>query len=190
MADQTKLTISKINAARTQLDTAIELWFYDCDPVSIHTLAAVAYQITHDIKRHRGIDRDLLYDSRIVKPEYRKLWLKTMKEAQNFFKHADNDPNPDTTIELPVFGNLVFLMVAAAGLQLLGISGSYQIGALMLWLTINEPTLIHGEYLDKFNQGAKSIGIDNFEDIRSIPKAEFFDQYMRTSLANVARAQN
>ena len=32
--------VSKLNAARRQLDCAIEMWFADKDEVAIHTLAA------------------------------------------------------------------------------------------------------------------------------------------------------
>ena len=59
-----KQQISKIEAARRQLDCAIELWFCDKDEVSIHTLAAAAYQIIHDLKMKRGELRDLLYELR------------------------------------------------------------------------------------------------------------------------------
>jgi hypothetical protein len=184
MSDSKKIVVRKLEAAQRQLNCAIFLWFHGMDEVSIHTLAAAAYQITHDIKLHRGIDHDLLYDSHIVKDEYRGLWIRTMKEAQNFFKHADKDP--DGAVELPVFGNLLFMMVAAGGLQLLGVIASYEVGALLLWLTINEPRLIRPEYLEKFKQRAQSIGVDDFEDVRSVGKVQFFEHYMRTSLANEA----
>ena len=48
------ILISMLDAARRQLDTAIELWFRDSDPVSIHTLISVAYEILHDVNRARG----------------------------------------------------------------------------------------------------------------------------------------
>jgi hypothetical protein len=64
MNDQ-KLRISKIEAARRQLDSAIELWFLDKDEVSVHTLVAAAYQLVHDLKEHKGLARELLYQRRI-----------------------------------------------------------------------------------------------------------------------------
>jgi hypothetical protein len=77
-------------------------------------------------------------------------------------------------------------MVAAGGLRLLGAPGSYQVGALLLWLTIHEPQLIKPEYLEKFKQGMQGLGIDDLEDVRSIGKIDFFEHYMRTSLATGA----
>lgn len=118
----------------------------------------------------------------MVKDEYRNFWINTTKKAQNFFKHADKDP--EGTVELPLFENIVFMMFAAGGLQLLGVPRSFQVGALLLWLTIHEPRLIRPEYLEKFKQGMKRVGVDNLEDVRSIGKAEFFEHYTRTSLAS------
>ena len=50
-----KLRISKIEAARRQLDSAIELWFLDKDEVSVHTLAAAAYQLVRQRNDQRRI---------------------------------------------------------------------------------------------------------------------------------------
>ena|ERR1700733_9840765 len=176
MADETKLQISKIEAARRQLDTAIEMWFCDKDPVSVHTVAAAAYQIVHDVKVRRGIDHGLLYDSKMVKDEYRGQWINAMKKAQNFFKHADRDP--EGILEFSPFGNLVFILLAAAGLRLLKVDGSHEVGALFLWLTLHEPGMISKEYIEMFHQ---RTGIDDFEDVKAIPKAVFFEQYLEAS---------
>lgn len=47
MADQNfkKIQVTKLDAVRRQLETAVILWFHDGDPVSIHTLTGAAYQI-------------------------------------------------------------------------------------------------------------------------------------------------
>ena len=48
------IRVSKLDAARRQLDCAIELWFADKDAVSTHGLAAAAHQIIHDTNRKKG----------------------------------------------------------------------------------------------------------------------------------------
>jgi hypothetical protein len=42
----TKIVVTKLDAARRQLRTAIHLWFNDGDPVSIHALAFAAYELS------------------------------------------------------------------------------------------------------------------------------------------------
>ena len=68
--EPTKIRISNLDSARRQLDCAIELWFAEKDIVSVHTLVAAAHQIIHDINRRRG-GRDLIFDSLVIKDEYR-----------------------------------------------------------------------------------------------------------------------
>ena len=49
-----ELTVTKLDAAKRQLETAIRLWFHDAHPVSIDTLAAAALQVLVDINTKRG----------------------------------------------------------------------------------------------------------------------------------------
>ena len=48
------MQLSKLEAARRQLETAIKLYFEYGDEVSIHALAAAAYSLIRDINEHRG----------------------------------------------------------------------------------------------------------------------------------------
>ena len=78
------LVVTKRSAARSQLHSAIELWFVDGDPVSIHTLAVAAHDCFHAL---------LAYAK---KPSQWDDWLATKSEGfrkqrrliQNFFKHG------------------------------------------------------------------------------------------------------
>lgn len=45
--------ISKIDGARRQLDTAIDLYFDDADSLSVHTLAFAAFKVLFDLYPHR-----------------------------------------------------------------------------------------------------------------------------------------
>jgi alkylhydroperoxidase/carboxymuconolactone decarboxylase family protein YurZ len=83
-----EMKISKTDAAQRQLDTAIELYFAESDPVAIHTLAAAAYELIRALREREGLP-DEITDAIIPgrEAEFRQLW----NEAQNFFKHADRD---------------------------------------------------------------------------------------------------
>ncbi len=87
------IRISKLDAARRQLRTAITLWFNNGDPVSVYALAFAAYEIFHmvSVKRdpHR---RELFFDTSIIKDEYRREWRGHIRREANFFKHGDRDP--------------------------------------------------------------------------------------------------
>ena len=100
-----KIQVSKIESARRQLTTAINLYFKNGDPVSIHTLAAAAFQITKDLCESRDDAPDSLPTRMkdFIKPEFRGEVWGWFTETANFFKHASRDPekthlyNPEET---------------------------------------------------------------------------------------------
>lgn len=101
---QKSLTISKLDAAKRQLEAFIRIYFHNGDPVAMHTLVAAAFGIVYDLNVKRG-GAPTLHDSIFekVKPEHHKRLRDKLAEAQNFFKHADRDHqatlefNPDST---------------------------------------------------------------------------------------------
>lgn len=87
------ITITKIDAARRQTESAITMWFFDADAVSIHTLAAAAIGVLHDLGDRIG-EPAMTFNPEYFREEMFEEWKKVAKKAQNFFKHADrkNDP--------------------------------------------------------------------------------------------------
>jgi len=88
-----ELHLSKLDVALRQLETAITLYFHYADPISIHTLTAAAYNVLRNIKTHRGVDFTMLKDAEQVYPHMRDKFRSVLNEAENFFKHADRDPD-------------------------------------------------------------------------------------------------
>jgi len=95
-ADYASISLNKMEAAKRQLKEAIVMFLEKRDIVAVHTLAAASYQVLYDIAKKQGI-RDILYDSDIIKDEYRGI-AKTdyINKAKNFFKHADKDLDEET----------------------------------------------------------------------------------------------
>lgn len=176
MNDQ-KLRISKIEAARRQLDSAIELWFLDKDEVSVHTLAAAAYQLVHDLKEHKGLARELLYDSAMIKDEYRKQWIKVIKKPMNFFKHADNDP--EEALEFSPLGSIGFIMGAASAFSWRTDQSHH--GCVHDLASCQQAQLDHPKVFRKLCE--ERVGIDELQEFKLVPKCDFlgfsFAQAMR-----------
>ena len=88
--------VTKLEAARRQLDTAIRLFFSGGDSISIHTLAASAANVFADVS-----DRKLGQSWRSIIRETNKISKSQLKDIihreWNFFKHADRDT--DSTLE-------------------------------------------------------------------------------------------
>ena len=87
------LQISKLDAALRQLQTAILLYFNSRDPVSIHTLSAAAYNLLRDIRDSRKEAFAMSKDAGGIPAQYKKAFRDLISKSENFFKHADRDPN-------------------------------------------------------------------------------------------------
>ena len=96
------IKITKIDAAKSQLETAIILYFSNSDPISVHTLSAASHEIIQTLCKPKGI-KSAIKDFDAVKPEKKKQYIDLVQGAQRFFKHADEDPDglyefiPETT---------------------------------------------------------------------------------------------
>jgi hypothetical protein len=119
MATNTKMVISKIEAAQRRLRTAITPWFNEGDEVSIHALAFAAYEVMHAIsKRLNPHRRDLLFDTLLIKDEYRSEFNIQLKKSASFFKHANRETETEIEFDPPI--SEMFILYALAGRELCG----------------------------------------------------------------------
>lgn len=169
-----KPKIKKVDAARRQLDTSIELWFHYGDIVSIHTLACSAYQILHDINEHRK-GPELLFNSLVVKDEYRALAKSYLKKAYNFFKHADKDPDPEGVIDFNPLGTEGFIMFANIGLEYLGVKTNSIRSAFVIYQCLHKPRYFKKKELQSI---LKEIPASQMHDILNLDRSEFFENYI------------
>src|SRR5258708_7500140 len=90
-----RFKLSKLEAARRQLETAISLYFNGGDPVSTHTLANSAMEVLSDLnKAWKGTPMiSDLEASGAIRPDKLDVARQVFRGPQNFFKHADKDPN-------------------------------------------------------------------------------------------------
>jgi hypothetical protein len=102
---ENRVILSKVEVARRQLETAINMYFNDGEPVSIHTLVTAAFEVLRDINSSRN-GSPMFTDpnaSVVVPSEKKGVARQALRKAQNFFKHADEDPdgvldfNPEAT---------------------------------------------------------------------------------------------
>ncbi|MFZ1904714.1 MAG: hypothetical protein WAU56_04910 [Steroidobacteraceae bacterium] len=166
-----KIKISKLDAARRQLECAIRLWTNDDDSVSIHTLAFSALAIIEDINLKKGNKEHTLLGTMqlIVKPEYVNEAMGQFKQAMTFFKHANRDPHAILEFD-PTLSNMVIRF---------GISGLHHLGeridsfqhAFLLWDTFNDPKALH--VFQK--QLGQSLSTEHLDQLRRLNKRQFME---------------
>lgn len=142
-------TISKLDAARRQLRTSIRLFFADEEAISVHTIVAAAHGILRDLRGEFAIKiaegtelhgkGSLIKDNPLVRPEKKHMVERGLNKAQNFFKHADNDPSG----ELHFNAELTELLLFDACLMYQSIAGRHlREGQLfMIWYMVKYPEI-------------------------------------------------
>jgi hypothetical protein len=83
--------VTKLSAARRQLVTALRLFFDDREPVSVHTLAHAAWEITSSLCKNEGI-KTFIENAAEANDASVKDIKAAANQFKNFFKHADRDP--------------------------------------------------------------------------------------------------
>ena len=83
--------ITKFDAARRQLHTAIRLFFECRDLVSVLTLSRASHDILRTLLISKG-GGSFIKDSEYIEPNSREEISKILNHPSNFFKHADRDP--------------------------------------------------------------------------------------------------
>ena len=103
------MKLDKEQVASQQLDTAIELMFDGGDIVSVHTLASASSTIFADLLNAEGAKA---WRDEIVEcfPGKKQEVVRVLREAQNFFKHAEKDP--DAVLEFDEVTNDETMIIA------------------------------------------------------------------------------
>ncbi|MBI1390382.1 MAG: hypothetical protein GC154_18245 [bacterium] len=158
-----KLTLNKVEVARSQLRQSIYMLFSHADPVVVHTLAAAANQILYDLVKtngHNGIARN----PPIVRPDKLEEWNKYLKVPQNFFKHADRDPTE--TLEFDPEITEIFILDAVVFLQCLELPLKPAERFFAHWFALKHPDLLNeGVYKDLMLGYAKKIDVKDYDTI-------------------------
>jgi hypothetical protein len=171
MATETSVvSVSKLDAAHAQLRTAITLWFTDGDPISTHALAFAAYEVVHVISKKRNpLRRDLLFDTDLIKDEYRSEFNNRIKRYAYFFKHADR--NHDAVIDFNPEINHWLILFAVLGRELCGLPASQEESTFLWWSQIHYPELLTEA---GHKMIASLLDVKTLNSIRSLSKADFF----------------
>lgn len=105
-----RVTITRQQAARQEIDTAIELLLDGGSPVAIEVLTWAAVEMMRGIAKHQGVETFQAKMEASVRPEYLKEWREILKGHYNYFKHGDRDPERVASefmpegITYPLFG--------------------------------------------------------------------------------------
>lgn len=162
--------VSKLDAARRQLCTAISLHFDNGDEVSIHTLAHAAFTIIKDLCDNDSTGEDSITNkilSEVHSLKLKCIWKELINRRANFFKHADEDP--DDVISLDAEHTYLLLTLAIDGYHRLASEVPIEMEAFRLWAMLACP-----EYFPESDIPARLRGVNHHDRMR------FFRLYKRS----------
>jgi hypothetical protein len=167
-----KLRITKLDAARRQLEVAVRLYFYEADPVSLHTLTAAAYNVLRDVNRARDGSPMFVKDNieKYIKPEFVDQMWKRVVEAENFFKHADHDP--DGVLEFRPGQTEILLLDACEKYRQLTGEAVAELTVYIGWLMLQKPAIFI------FPSEVEAIQEQVREDFGSFSRSQFFAEML------------
>src|SRR5262245_13687418 len=134
------MNISKIDAAKSQLMTAIELYFEDRDPISVHTLAMAAAEIIDRLCQAKGLQSMRAHFMSQIIPKHRKEVGDALNKAVNFFKHASSSRPNQVLKDFSDDRNISAIMFGVDGLRQLGVETAEMI-AFRTWQMVVQPDL-------------------------------------------------
>jgi hypothetical protein len=131
------IKITKLDAARRQLKTAIRMWFADDDPVSIYALTYAAHEVLHTLHRGGGAKHGLVFDSSALNEAAQTSVTTGIRRWGNFFKHAKKDPNKEISFR-PAITDLL-LLASTDALRLLTKEVGAEEAAYTSWFAAKDP---------------------------------------------------
>ena len=143
------INISKIDAAKRQLETAIVLYFSNADPVSIHTLSVASHEIIRVLSESKGI-KSAIKNKAFIKKEKWKDYIDLINYSQNFFKHTDKNGKTSgkSICEFKIEGTEFIIFDACEMYRLFTKEDPKLICIFTKWLYFNEPNIIKDNMQD------------------------------------------
>ncbi len=165
------IVVTKLDAAKRQLEMAIRLYFREEDPVSIHTLVCAAYNVIRDVTKQQGGSPMLIKDELIevyVRPGHEREARNVLNAAENFFKHADRDQLG--TIEFDPDASAFIIWDAARGYFRITGEWTPLFQVFNLWFIAANEKIIKPEFKEKLAGPARAA--------RSVGRADFFEMML------------
>ena len=156
------VTVTKLEAARRQLDVALDLIFSNGDAIAAHTLVGAASAIVTDLVCVKCPDRSWDTHAQEANKLAPRDYFAIMRRAQNFLKHAKADPNEVLELDPTDTDSLAFWAVMNLGE--LGCTLSAKESVLQLWYVACYSPVLDEDSLP--NVAARQL----FGDLRTIDR--------------------
>jgi hypothetical protein len=118
------------------------MFFFDWDPVALHTVVSAGHEVARDLGHSTGIKKSIK-DSPLLSESERKKFIDAVNYPQNFFKHADRDPHSRMAFRY----RLIPLFILDAVMQYIAIGEelTHEMKVFLMWVQLKYPSLLRYE---------------------------------------------
>lgn len=164
--------LTKLNAAKREINAAIRMFFIEEDPIAIHAVVAGGLQIISDLAVKKGKSLGIESFLNSIIEERRDEFRQLMRQPQNFLKHADRKDDETATLEYNVESVEIFLVLASQAFRDFTGKHTPETRIFSTWFLIHNPSVIaEGDPLAK--QAHYKIG--NGKALNRQPKSFFLE---------------
>ena len=159
------IQLTKLEAARRQINTAIRMYFLDMDIISTHAVLAGGLQIVSDLATKKGQRVGFEEFLAPIVKERRKEFLLIIREPQNFLKHADREGHATAIYEYRTEALEIYLYLAAQAYQTFTGKATPEIKSVIAWISFRNPEiLLEDEYKKNVDSYLARYGEVNASD--------------------------
>ncbi len=178
-----KIFISKLDAAKRQLETSLRIFFNNSDFVSIHTLTHASYEILTQLCASRGIENIINEGiKKFIREDKREELKIKLNEAKNFFKHSGRDS--DKNIEFNPEINPILLWDSCRLYKILTTEHTPVMSVFHVWFVLKNKEIILDE---KLKETLNTFNYSNYLDIEN--KKHFLEIMLPIAEKNIVLTQ-
>ena len=155
--------LTKLEAAQRQLNRAIQMLFTEDDPVCTHTLAGAASILLTDLLEHHKPGSTWEQKAQEQNEMGRVEFFRIARKAQNFLKHARDDPS-DTLEFNPSDTDALLALAVFNASELASLSPEADVFQLWSLALLCPPDMV--------NESPFREAIEYFGDLQSMERAE------------------
>lgn len=134
--------LTKLNAAKREINAAIRMFFIEEDPIAVQAVAAGGLQIISDLASKKGVSVGIESFLDAIIEERRDEFRQLMRKPQNFLKHADRKDDENAVLEFNVESVEIYLLLASQAFQTFTGRHTPETRIFYNWFLIHNPSVI------------------------------------------------
>ena len=134
--------LTKIEAARREINAAIRMYFANEDPLAIHSITAGGMQLIQDLGEKQDKRLGIELGMHLIREERQDEVRILLRKPQNFIKHSDRLGQENAVLDFHPAAVESYLLIAAVSYKELTGMDTPETRTFAVWVQLREPNLM------------------------------------------------